>query len=836
GFGYDTPRSKFKLTMEEKGEVIGLESCWKRKDGSEIFVRENAKAIKNSDGTKTYYEGSVEDITERKKVEEALQSHMEFNYKLIQNTPVFFVAISAEGKTVMMNDTMLNATGYTKEEVLEKNYTSKFIPEKDRETLAKVFEQIVKNRERTLNENHILTKDNRELLVEWHGTPIFTDDGKFDFFIGMGIDITERTRTKEALHKSEEKYKSLYENATVGIYRTTPDGKLLMANAALLAIYGFSSFEELSRVNAEDIYFDPAQRTRFKEILESEGTVYGYESVGKKADGSKFYFLDSAKAIKDEDGKTIYYEGVVQDITDKKLALELLTESEKKFRLLIEQAPDGIFRLDSEGNFILANTKTCELLGYNKEEILNLNIIETYTSPEEQEIARQRLKQIKAGSDLSFERLMKRKDGKSIPVTATVKGLENGSQAIIHDISNRKRSEFLQNAVYQISEATGKANTLDDLYKSIHEIIGAVLPAKNFFISLYDSEKDLLTFPYFVDEIDSPPGPVKAGRGYTAYVLRTGKSVFYDEELDKRLKGNGDVETVGTDSPAWIGVPLIVDSETIGAMVVQHYSDPDAYDENDLHLLEYVSSQTAKAIVNKRAEVELRKLSSAVKQSSAALVITDILGNIEYVNPKFTEITGYSPEEVKGRSTRILKSGLTSLEVYKELWATIKEGKEWKGELRNRKKNGGLYWESSSISPIRDTAGKITHFLAVKEDITKRKRIQRELIESKEKAEEMSRLKSTFMANMSHELRTPLVGILGYAEIIHNDIKDREQKEMMNTIITSGNRLMNTLNSILDLSKIEAEKNDINLVPVEISSVVAESIRLFKVVADKKNL
>lgn len=135
----------------------------------------------------------------------------------------------------------------------------------------------------------------------------------------------------------------------------------------------------------------------------------------------------------------------------------------------------------------------------------------------------------------------------------------------------------------------------------------------------------------------------------------------------------------------------------------------------------------------KNAEDEIRKLSRAVEQSPVTVIITDINGDIEYVNPKFTETTGYSFEEVIGKNPRILKSGETSSEIYEKLWETVISGNEWKGELHNKNKNGKLYWELASISPIRNTDGKTTHFLGVKEDITKRKQAEEELRESGEK-------------------------------------------------------------------------------------------------------
>jgi PAS domain S-box-containing protein len=125
-------------------------------------------------------------------------------------------------------------------------------------------------------------------------------------------------------------------------------------------------------------------------------------------------------------------------------------------------------------------------------------------------------------------------------------------------------------------------------------------------------------------------------------------------------------------------------------------------------------------------EEKLRQLSRAVEQSPASIVITNPAGDIEYVNPSFVEVTGYTLAEVLGKNPRVLKSGEKSPEAYRELWQTITAGKEWRGEFHNRKKNGELYWESASISPIRDPAGRITHYVAVKEDITARKQTEAE--------------------------------------------------------------------------------------------------------------
>jgi len=158
---------------------------------------------------------------------------------------------------------------------------------------------------------------------------------------------------------------------------------------------------------------------------------------------------------------------------------------------------------------------------------------------------------------------------------------------------------------------------------------------------------------------------------------------------------------------------------------------------------------------NKEAQEKLSILSRAVEQNPALIIITDKNGIIEYVNPKFTETTGYTAQESIGKTLRILKSGHQSPEFYRNLWQTILSGNEWRGEMLNKKKNGDLYWEDGSISPLLNDSGLITHLISIKEDVTEKRKMLVDLIQAKEKAEAGDKLKSAFISNISHEIRTP---------------------------------------------------------------------------------
>jgi len=239
----------------------------------------------------------------------------------------------------------------------------------------------------------------------------------------------------------------------------------------------------------------------------------------------------------------------------------------------------------------------------------------------------------------------------------------------------------------------------------------------------------------------------------------------------------------------------------------------------------------------KRAEENLRILSRAVEQSPASIIITDTEGKISYVNPKFTEVTGYTANEVLGQNPRILKSGEQPPEYYQHFWQTLTFGKVWYGEFHNRKKNGELFWELASVSPIFDTTGTITHFLAVKEDITTRKQTELELIKAKEKAEESDRLKSAFLANLSHEIRTPMNGILGFAELLKEPyLTGTEHLKYITIIEKSGARMLNIINDIVDISKIESGQMKVTNSITNINEQIEYIYAFFKPEAEKKGL
>jgi PAS domain S-box-containing protein len=238
----------------------------------------------------------------------------------------------------------------------------------------------------------------------------------------------------------------------------------------------------------------------------------------------------------------------------------------------------------------------------------------------------------------------------------------------------------------------------------------------------------------------------------------------------------------------------------------------------------------------KLAEETQRKLARAVEQSPVTIVITDTMGTIEFVNPRFTELTGYSAEEAIGENPRLLKSGVTPPEVYVDLWSTISEGKKWEGDFVNKSKDGTLFWEHAVISALLDETGAITHYLAIKEDITEKKIIMEELTSARDKAEAANLAKSQFLATMSHEIRTPMNGVIGMTGLLLESDLTEEQRQYTEIVNKSGENLLALINDILDFSKIEAGKLDIEILDFDIRTTMKETAEMLTLRASQAGL
>ncbi len=271
----------------------------------------------------------------------------------------------------------------------------------------------------------------------------------------------------------------------------------------------------------------------------------------------------------------------------------------------------SVFAADGDGVIRFATEAFAQLCGKPVESLVGSRVGSLFNQGEHDRI-KAGLRKSSPGDEWHFEILHAGRDGTSFPCSLTVRKIrdaEAGTLAYLYTAAPvvlGGADDRVRDAVYQIADTSDNASTLEDLYMSLHRIISTVMPVNNFYIAIFDAAENLLSFPYFVDEVDEPSPPQRPGRGMTEYVLRTGKSLLCTLDVHEELVRKGEAELIGAPSAIWLGVPLIVERETIGAMVVQHYSDEKAYGEKEQRVLEFMSSQIARVIERKRSERALR--------------------------------------------------------------------------------------------------------------------------------------------------------------------------------------------------------------------------------------
>ncbi|GAO30111.1 PAS [Geofilum rubicundum JCM 15548] len=404
------------------------------------------------------------------------------------------------------------------------------------------------------------------------------------------------------------------------------------------------------------------------------------------------------------------------------------------------------------------------------------------------------------------------------------------------DLTKIKNAERLNRLQYNLIQASINTKNLEDLFESVKNELNSLIDVKNFLVAFYDEESGSLSAKVDNDEKDQiPEWPLE--KSLSGYVIRQNKPVLLRKNEIKRLHEEGIIELFGTTPEVWLGVPLKVEGNILGTIVVQNYDNADVYDQTSVEIMELVAHELSIFIDRQRSEEKTNKLSRAVEQSSVSVVITNREGCIEYVNTFFTKLTGYRLEEAKGKNPNLLKSDHQSKAFYKELWATILSGNDWEGEILNKKKNGELYWVKTVISPIVSNEGVITHFVSIEQDISERKKMLEELVTAKEKAVESDRLKTRFLNNMSHEIRTPMNGIIGFSDMLDEPGLSEERRKYYSKIIqNSSHQLLRIIDDILEISTLETKQEKTIESEFCLNDFLMEIFSIFNLKSKERNI
>lgn len=526
---------------------------------------------------------------------------------------------------------------------------------------------------------------------------------------------------------------------------------------------------------------------------------------------------------------------------------EEIEKREQIFRTVTEFSTDLCFWLNPDRKTILYITPSCErITGYTDEEFYrDAELLDRIIHPDFRQLWDQH-KNYEGKSEIldPIQLAIIARDGSTVWVNHVCKPVYDdksvfkGTRGSFDDVTVIKKSMMaLQTSEEKLNRqndyllavhetALGVIGRLDvnNLLKDIVTRAAKLMNTEHGFIYLLNSSKTEMILQVkngYYEKLDVPP--LKRGQGIGGHVWETGKPFVTKDysTWEKGFKHPGYEKIKAT-----FGIPLTSAGRTTGVIGLAYLDEQQEFDNDKIETMQKFAELASIAIDNarlyesaqkelmerKKAEISLHKLTYAVEQSPVSIIITDIRGNIEYVNPHFAEVTGYTSNELLGQNPRILKSGFTSDAEYKKMWNTLMAGNVWHGEFRNTKKNGDVYWELAQISPIRDKGNVITNFIAIKEDIDDRKTLENQLRHS-QKMEAIGQL----AGGIAHDFNNILTAIIGYASIMQMKLPSGSPlKETAVHILSAAERGSSLTQGLLAFSR----KQDTNLTNINLNDII----------------
>jgi len=797
------------------------------KDGTECWLSHNCKTVFDDQGICLGWRGSNHDITARKRDEARLRASEQRFHRLFETSRDALMVFEPSGGTFIdANRATLELFGAANKEAFTRLAPWDISPEYQmdgRASQEKACEMIGI----ALTEgSHFFEWQHRHLdgspfIAEVLLTRFEASEGKM--LVQASVrDISERKHEQEALRVSEERLRLAQEGAHVGIWEWDMRTDALWWSAEYERLYGASpggarSFEDWrSRVHPDDLAAIDAQW----QANIWQGRPFQAEFRIRREDtGETRWMYSFGSARHDESGQPYLLSGFNLDITERKQAEHAIHREKEKYQALLRNASDGIHILDAGGYLMEASDSFCAMLGYGREELIGSNVSlwdSKFTNDECIETVNRQFAQPRR---TQFETRHRRKDGTVFDVEVSGFPLELDGKPVLfnssRDITERKRDQEVKMRYASIVESSDDAIISKDL---------------DGIVTAWNRGAEVL-FGYSREEA--------MGRSITFLIpkdLQSEEQMILDEiQQGQPLHHYETIRIHKDETPIHVSVTVSPLRDGRGGLVG--------------------ASKIARDITErKQAEQALLKLSLAVEQSPASIVITDLNARLEYVNEAFLHNTGYSREEAIGQNPRILQSGKTPPETFASMWDALVQGRSWEGELANRRKDGSEYVEFAIITPLRQADGSITHYVAVKTDITEKKQLSEELdrhrqhleelvaertlelAEARSKAEQANQAKSQFLANMSHEIRTPLNAILGFTHLLRCDARTPEETERLGKISEAGRHLLSLINDILDLSKIEAGKLVLDQEDFALDTILAPVNSLVAEVAMTKGL
>ncbi len=564
---------------------------------------------------------------------------------------------------------------------------------------------------------------------------------------------------------------------------------------------------------------DPADAARtdlaLEEYLRGDRASFQVEQRLRTRSGEPVWLLAAGRAVEwDGQGRVVRLEGLHFDVTARRLAEQRLQESEARFRALADDAPVLIWTAGVDGRVDYLNRRWLEFTGRSLDEQLAEGWASAMHPDDRPRVVARHEQAFACREPFEVEYRMRRHDGEYRWMTdqGQPRRLEDGSFAgfvgSCIDVTERRRA----------AEALA-------INESRLKLAFAAWGA-----GYFEYTRDLSRG--YVDRRFAELFDLAATDFPAISIVRHVQSLVVPEDLPPLLSAFAEVLRGEQDVMDFTYRVVTPDGRrrwirTMGQLVSHDPHQPRhdmfagvVFDVSDEHALQ------------DRLSLQLAGLEAAAN----AIVITDREGRVVWVNPAFTTLTGYAREDVVGQTPRLLQSGQHPPGFYEDFWRTITSGAVWSGELQNRRKDGTIYPEEMTVTPVRGADGEIANFIAIKRDITERKRAEAALISARNAADAANQMKSQFLAMMSHELRTPLNGLIGFTELLRATPLSVEQAEYVATMRASSETLLAVINDILDYSKVESGRLELEQAPFPVRDVVTDAVRLFGPRAREKGI